>query len=103
MILHVIVASIGQDILVNEKVLMCLFKNFTDIDIKLVSINLLSVHPCEKKTTPCKNGALCKKNGDVFVCQCTADFAGKTCEEKGSKNTVEMIFLRNKRIINACF
>ena len=60
--------------------------------IKFVAQNFNVVHPCEKKTTPCKNGALCEKDGDVFVCNCTADFTGRTCEEKGRKSALKDFF-----------
>ena len=33
--------------------------------------------------SPCKNGGACEKNGDEFVCKCTEDWTGETCEIEG--------------------
>ena len=42
-----------------------------------------SVHPCEKSESPCKNEGVCEKDEDEFICKCTEDWTGKTCEIKG--------------------
>ena len=42
-----------------------------------------SVHPCDKTESPCKNEGVCEKSGDEFVCKCTEDWIGDTCEIKG--------------------
>ena len=42
-----------------------------------------SVHPCEKSESPCKNEGICEKDEDEFICKCTEDWTGKTCEIKG--------------------
>ena len=46
----------------------------------------LSVHPCDKTESPCKNEGVCEKSGDEFVCKCTEDWIGDTCEIKGKTN-----------------
>ena len=42
-----------------------------------------SVHPCEKSESPCKNEGVCEKDKDEFICKCTEDWTGKTCEIRG--------------------
>ena len=42
-----------------------------------------SVHPCDKSESPCKNEGVCEKDEDEFICKCTEDWTGKTCEIKG--------------------
>ena len=44
------------------------------------------VHPCDKGAGPCKNSGVCEKDGDGFKCNCSEDFTGSTCEEKGKKD-----------------
>ncbi len=41
------------------------------------------MHPCDKAESPCKNEGVCEKNGDEFVCKCSDDWTGGTCEIKG--------------------
>ena len=41
------------------------------------------VHPCEKSESPCKNEAVCEKDEGEFICKCTEDWTGKTCEIRG--------------------
>ena len=33
--------------------------------------------------SPCKNGGTCQSNKNQFSCECTPDWKGKTCTEKG--------------------
>jgi hypothetical protein len=49
----------------------------------LIFIFSSSVHPCDKAESPCKNEGVCEKNVDEFVCKCTEDWIGDTCEIKG--------------------
>jgi hypothetical protein len=39
------------------------------------------VHACD--SDPCKNGAICDKQGDGFNCLCTDGYKGELCEDKG--------------------
>ena len=55
-----------------------LFK-FTTISYKIHLLFL--VHACD--SDPCKNGAICNKQGDGFTCICTDEYKGETCEEEG--------------------
>ena len=41
---------------------------------------ILSVDPCA--SSPCKNGGVCHKNGQKYVCKCPKGYQGKHCEKK---------------------
>ena len=36
------------------------------------------IGPCE--SFPCKNDGACSENGNSFICTCTKEYKGKTCE-----------------------
>ena len=61
-----------------------------------MSLFLISVHPCDKAESPCKNGA-CEENGDEFLCICNEDWTGPTCEEKGMILYFTEIIARSSR------
>ena len=56
---------------------------FTTISYKIHLFFL--VHACD--SDPCKNGAICNKQGDGFTCICTDEYKGETCEEEGEFST----------------
>jgi hypothetical protein len=33
--------------------------------------------------SPCKNEGVCEKDGEQFVCKCSGDWTGDTCEIEG--------------------
>ena len=43
----------------------------------------ITVHPCDKAKSPCKNNGLCKKDFNGFTCDCSEDWTGNTCQQKG--------------------
>ena len=58
----------------------------------------LVVHPCDKAKSPCKNEGVCEKNGDEFVCKCSEDWTGDTCEVKG---ITDIFITINQRLENS--
>lgn len=50
------------------------------------TISGLPGDPCA--ANPCKNGGTCLHKDDGYLCQCQADYYGKTCEGKSRLNCV---------------
>ena len=50
--------------------------------LNLFFVVFISVNPCDKAVTPCKNKGVCVKKETTFTCECAQGYEGETCEEK---------------------
>jgi hypothetical protein len=49
--------------------------------------------------SPCKNGGVCEKDGEQFLCKCSGDWTGDTCEIKGELTDNINLKKLNKKLL----
>lgn len=48
---------------------------------------------------PCRNNARCENNGDSFICHCTEDYKGITCEQTKGKRQVQSVYILHNILV----
>lgn len=53
---------------------------------------ILSVDPCA--SSPCKNGGVCHKSAQMYVCKCPKEYQGRNCEKKRKASELSLYSLK---------
>ena len=72
-----VIFTVVQRCMYSNTAVLCFFRGRSIYISSLYSIHFLG--PCD--SLPCKNKGICSSSdGGSFVCECTAEYQGETCE-----------------------